>query len=379
MTIARQHDELSSIGARNMGQIRLSDADITTRAIHDLRKIGVCLDSGTVNQMVAAQNAGFLGTTNGVMDADAFVTPLTTPSVTTPVQFLQAWLPGFINIITAVRKIDDLIGIVTQGSWEDEEVVQGILERTGSPVPYTDIGNTPMANWNVNYERFTVVRFEEGISVGRLEEARASRIRVSSGESKRQAAGEALEIQRNKIGFFGYNDGANRTYGFFNAPGLPTAVAAGQPWSASTFLEIIAEIRGMVQRLRTLSDERVSPETENMTLALPTSAVDYLSTVSSFGQVSVRKWLTDTYPKIRVVSAPELNTGNGGVTTAYLYAESVADSGTDDNRTWAQVVPNKFLSLGVSQNTKSYEEAYSNATAGVILKRPYALQILTGL
>src|SRR5579872_1677993 len=57
---------------------------------------------------------------------------ITTASITTPVQFLQTWLPGFVRTITAARKIDTLIGLTTVGSWEDEEVVQGVLKPIGN-------------------------------------------------------------------------------------------------------------------------------------------------------------------------------------------------------------------------------------------------------
>ena len=78
----------------------------------ELSKLGICLDSVNVAKM-----AEYLGSATG-MDADP-VAPLTVPSISTPVQFLQSWLPGLVQIITAARKIDDLVGITTQGRWED--------------------------------------------------------------------------------------------------------------------------------------------------------------------------------------------------------------------------------------------------------------------
>ena len=129
---------------------------------------------------------------------------------------MQAWLPNFVEIITAARRIDELVGLVNQGSWSDEEIVQGVLEKVGTAIPYGDLNSSPQTSWNLNYERRTIVRFEEGMTVGRLEEARAAAVRVSSPESKRSAAADALEIERNRIGFNGYISGANRTYGFLN-------------------------------------------------------------------------------------------------------------------------------------------------------------------
>jgi hypothetical protein len=317
------------------------------------------------------------------MDTDLPPT-ITTPSITTPIQFLQNWLPGFINVITGARKIDDLIGVSTSGAWEDEEIVQGILEQLGTSVPYGDYTNIPKSSWNSNWEARTVVRFEEGMGVGVLEEARTARVNINSAEQKREAATLALEILRNNIGFFGYNNGHNRTYGFLNDPNLPSATqfpatgtGSSSLWANKTFLEICADIRLMVVGLRTQSQDTIDPDTTPMTLALATAVVDYLSTTSDFG-ISVTEWMKEAYPKIRVISAPQLNGAIMSDNAAYLYAETVDDTSTDDKRTWLQVVPAKFRLIGVQQMAKGYEEDYSNATAGAFLKRPWALIIYYG-
>ena len=80
------------------------------------------------------------------------------------------------------------------------------------------------------------------MTVGRLEELRAAAIRSNSPENKRGAAANSLEIERNRVGFNGYNNGANRTYGFLNSTDLPAYVnvpngASGSSlWSMKTFL-----------------------------------------------------------------------------------------------------------------------------------------------
>jgi hypothetical protein len=311
---------------------------------------------------------------------DALQPLQTTASVPTPIQFLQNWLPGFVEIVTAARNIDEIVGITTAGAWEDEEIVQGEMELTGNSVPYGDYTNIPLSSWNVNFYERTVMRFEEGMMVGTLEEARASRIRVSSAASKREAATRALEITRNQVGFFGYNGGANLTYGFLNDPNEPAfvEVAAGAEtgaptqWAEKSYLEIVADIRLAFATLRTQSNEVVNPDKDSTTLAIATACVDYLSVVSQYGN-SVRQWLNETYPKCRVVSAPELDAAHAGDNVFYLFADEVKDTSTDDGKTFIQVVPAKFKTVGVQQRAKGYEEDYSNATAGVWNKRPFAV------
>ena len=57
----------------------------------------------------------------------------------------------------------------------------------------------------------------------------------------------------------------------------------------------------------------------------------------------------------------------------------VDDASTDDRRTFIQVVPTKFQLNGVAQLAKGYEESYLKATAGVMVKRPYAVYRVTGI
>lgn len=362
--------EHSHIPARRVAPLVLQTQDIGNYA--DLSRIGIGLDESTVRRMMAG------------VGMDAMPGTVTTASITTPVQFLQAWLPGFVQIMTAARKIDEFVGVTTAGSWEDEEVVQGVMEVTGTSQPYGDYTNIPLSSWNVNFERRSIVRFEEGMRVGVLEEARAAKIKANSAESKREGASLALEIQRNRIGFYGYNNGANRTYGFLNDPSLPayvdvaTGAGGDTTWASKTFLEITADIRAMTAALRSQSGDLISAQDVNTTLGLATDVVEYLSVTSDYG-ISVQDWLTKTYPKMRVVSAPELNGANGAENVAYLYAETVPGSSSDGGRVFDHIVPSKFQVIGVAKQAKGYEEDYSNATAGIFLKRPFAVVRRSGL
>lgn len=317
----------------------------------------------------------------GAMDAAPDLNPTVyAGNVGAPIQFLQKWLPGFVRTVTTARKIDELVGKMTAGDWADEEVIQGSMELTGLAVPYGDYTNVPLASWNFGFERRTIVRFEEGLRVGKLEEARAAKVGISSGASKRAAAALALDIQRNRVGFFGYNAASNRTYGFLNDPSLPAYVAVtGAAWTSATFLVITAQLRTALAALRTQSGDNVDPGTTRMTLAIASNRVDFLSVTSDYGN-SVADWLKSTYPNIRVVSAPELNGANGGANVFYLYADAGSDNGSDDGgQTMVQIVPSSFMLVGVEQQAKAYVEDYANATAGVLVKRPYNIVRYTGI
>lgn len=123
-------------------------------ALGELSRVGINVSPHTVSQMMAA------------MDDSGSLSLQTLPSAITPIQFLQHWLPGFVHVVTAARKIDQLIGITAAGSWEDEEIIQGVMEPTARAVPYTDWGNVPYSGYNANFQRRHIVRFEQGSLLG---------------------------------------------------------------------------------------------------------------------------------------------------------------------------------------------------------------------
>jgi hypothetical protein len=214
-------------------------------------------------------------------------------------------------------------------------------------------------------------------------------MRLNSAETKRQGAAVGLEIMRNAIGFYGWNSGNNRTFGFLNDPMLPafipSSVVDGWNGTNGDFQHITGDIRMAIVQLRTQSQDQIDPEKVEITLALPTNKVDYLSVTTDFG-VSVRDWLEQTYKKIRVVSAPELmgadTTPDPDEDVAYMFADDIdssVDGSTDGGETFAQLVQTKFMTLGVEKRAKSYVEDYSNATAGVLCKRPWAVVRIAGI
>jgi hypothetical protein len=354
------------------------------------RQLGMDISPQMIHRMVKCQNElrKDIFESHGMDDTPNYGSlypTVTEGSVMTPVQFVQTILPGTVLVQTAARKSDEIAGMTNAGQWRDEEVVQLILERTGTALEYGDTSNVPFAGFNTNFNRRTIVRFEEGFQVLALEEDRASAMRIDMASEKRAAAMQALEINRNKIFFFGYNNGINRTYGLFNDPGKPPYVvvatnAAGTStqWARKTTQEIISDLITFFSGIRTSSQDLIDPMDVAITLVLPTSVVDFLATITVQG-ISVKNWITQTYTKVRIVSAPELQGANGGSNVAFVFADSIQDGSTDGGQTIIQVVPTKYKALGVVQIPKGFQEDASNATAGCIYKRPWAVYCASGI
>ena len=197
--------------------------------------------------------------------------------------------------------------------------------------------------------------------------------------AKRGSVTEALEILRNRIGFFGYNDGTNRTFGFLNDPNLPAyeTLPAGSSgstqWTRKSFEEITADIRLLASMLRANTKERVDPEKDRIVMAIATSAKDALNTMNQPTTITVKEWLRQNYPAWSIESAPELDNANGGASVVYVYPERVNDGSTDDGLVFDQLVVTKLIALGAETRMKAHVEDFSNATAGTLCKRPMAV------
>ncbi|HFK2227046.1 TPA: hypothetical protein ACGXEK_005893, partial [Pseudomonas aeruginosa] len=113
--------------------------------------------------------------------------------------------------------------------------------------------------------------------------------------------------------------------------------------------------------------------------------VDYLSVTTPYG-ISVSDWIEQTYPKMRIVSAPELSgvqmQGQTPEDALVLFVEEVdasVDGSTDGGSVFSQLVQSKFITLGVEKRAKSYVEDFSNGTAGALCKRPWAVVRYLGI
>lgn len=314
---------------------------------------------------------------------DAGITqPVTTPSNGTPVQFLQEFLPGVVNVMTVVRKADQVAPVVTAGEWHLEEVVLKTMEHTSNPQLYSDHGGVPLVSFNEIYERRQVVRFELGVQHAQLADARAAATGTSPQNEKRVALAEGFEILRNDIAFNGFNVGTGKTYGILNDPNLPayvtvaTGAGADTTWASKDAVEIINDLSTALAALEVQAGGNIDPTMNAISLEIPLAFNSYLTrSDSSFtnGKTPM-EWLKENYPTVNVVTVPQFTGANAGENVFYLKAVSVDNSGTDGGESMIQVVPAKMRAMGSVPNEKGGStEGYTAAYAGVFTKRPYAV------
>lgn len=313
---------------------------------------------------------------NPAFAVDAATPTVTSGSVVTAAQFLQYWMPKGIEVITQARMADKLFGRTVCGSWEDEEVIQPVVEYTGTVGIYGDSTDTPLASFTQSFEKRTILRFEEGLISGKLEDARAaaSNLRKSAHDLKRAAVARAFAIAQNAVAFYGFNNGTNITYGALNdANMLPYASTTTSGWNSASYAELVRELNTAISQLRTQSGDNADMQEEKMTLAVASCRVDYLGTANEHGE-TVGDWLKRKHPNIRIVSVPEFDGACGGLNVFYLYFENL-----EGNKVFHQLVPSVMRLVGVEIKSKGLREDYSNALAGTLCAQPLGCVRVSGI
>lgn len=284
---------------------------------------------------------------------------------------LETWLSGTLRMLTAVRNIDEIVGISTVGRWEDEAIRLRMIESAGDPLMYGDDTPVPFADIRTTAESRGIVRFELGFQVGRLEDVRLGASGYQAANEKRRAVQESLDTARNRIGFNGFNSSLTNVYGLLNDPSLP-AYAGSQPWLTATYAQLVTEFTAMVNQIEQQSGGHLQDST-NLVLAIPTGYREIFNKENSLGR-TFRQWLNDNYPNTRVVTTPELVDVNGTVDGAYLFIENAGqfDDSDVEASSMIQAVPVREYVIGSENQIKGYVEDLGMATAGVFVLRPWA-------
>lgn len=340
--------------------------------IEDLGKLGVSVDEADLGVAAAM---------------DVAPTMITNASVATPIQFLQWWMPSMIESVTRARRADQMVGRSIVGSWEDEQIAMTIKENIGQPQPYGDLTDVPLVSYNTNIVTRDNVRFELGIQTGKLEDARASRMRVNPYNEKRASLAGAVGIGLNEVAFKGFdsydastNPNGGATYGILNAPELPSATGldAGKDgstkWEDKTYLEICKDFMTAMAALRVQTGDLFNPETDGCTIAIATSAYQFLDTQNELGTQSVREFVQKQYKGARFLSVPELDDlGGEGVHGMYIIADQINGKKVVD-----QLVTAALRLLGVEPKIKGTLEGYTYSTAGFVCTQPVGVIRYTG-
>ncbi len=296
-----------------------------------------------------------------------------------PWQKLQNWLPGFIFGLTVPQSADEDFGVANFGDWHMATIVRGQKDFRANPKVYSDSSNTNQASWTPSWITRNIVRFEQDLQVGRLEEAQAGEIMTSSAADKRYATMTALDQMRNYVAYYGFMQGENRTFGFLNDPNLPavktppTNAAGNTKLMDYTFNELVSLFQTMSQDIVSQSAGRCNPLTQPVTVTMATSDYQALISVNSLGVRSFRAWADETFTGgIRFLPTWQMNEAVAGDNLMVMRVDDVQGAGTAGTQSLLQIVPSQIIAIGVEQKAKGFIEAYSNSTAGMLVQFPFA-------
>lgn len=296
-------------------------------------------------------------------------------------RFLTSEFAGVIRQPVSTSSVDALIGTSVIGDFEDAYIEFEIRESVGRAELYSDSGNIPLANFLASEDKRGIVRHELGFQVSYLENLRNAKRGADSSYEKRRAVSEALNMSREDIGFYGFTAENTRTFGLLNEPNLLPYETAGASWKGAGFEVVTSDIADMVSQLELQSDYKIR-DTMQMTLVLPAGYGRFLNEANNAGNgQTVKQWLKDSYPNMRVLQCNQFVGANGGANVAYLYVDNIEteEGETATSQSLIQVVQTKYAVIGSKQETKYYEEDAVNATAGVVAVHPWAVTRLSGI
>lgn len=326
----------------------------------DLASMGVTMDESIVRdprvmevvRSFAADGAGGLS--------------MGEPTAVTPLQFAQFWLADPINALYRGRTADKIFGSENVGTWETEQIVATKMERVGTAALYDDFSKAPLANWNVAFETRDNVRFEIGIECTKLEEARASQMKLNAYQMKRAGLQLAMDVLVNDVKWLGFNGGGKKVYGVLNDPGLngrATTWPVNMTKDTTSAEDIIGALNTVIQRTANDLMGNWNPDSDEVCIVIPLSWQTAFTKVNAYN-LSARKWLAENYPKAKIMVAPEIS-------SAIVFVRSVADVG----QSVKMMDTSKLRLVGAVPTVKGFEESYSSSTAGALVRCPLAFRV----
>lgn len=289
-----------------------------------------------------------------------------------PLGLLSELSPMLVEIITRARTAEQVIGKKMKVlDWAKNDLYVPAVELLGETKTYDDFDSGPASSVNPQYISRGHDRFSSKIQVGQLQEQQLSLSKIPLRERSALAAMEALAIKFNNTSFYGVAKPVGSSYpiyGLFNEPSLPAYKEAGFKQTGYTFEEVFAELRGMLQEVIANSGGHVTPDSD-FTFAISNAHNAILATINPLGSRTVVSVLKETYPNIKFVYSPEMDTAYNNLPVLYLRAEVPQ---------LANVAPTAILGfseLAISSAVEVHptftEQKVSSGTVGTIILKPY--------
>lgn len=289
--------------------------------------------------------------------------------------------PKMIEVLVAPMKAAEAAGSeVKKGDWTTRTAMFPVIESTGEVTSYGDFNSSGSSGANFQFPQRQSYHFQAITQWGERELADAGLAKVDWAARLNIASALSLSKYQNKTYLFGVSGLQN--YGMLNDPSLSadltpdTKAAGGTAWILAggqvnaTALEAQKDIMKMFWNLQNTNEGLVDANSK-MTLIMSPQSTVALGINNEFG-ISMRKYLADTYPNMRIESVPEYATSSG------QKVQLVLDE-YEGQPTWSCAFTEKMRAHPVILEISSFKQKKSAGTWGTIIFRPSFIVSMLGV
>ncbi len=336
------------------------------------------------NEFILAQNSRHAEQIFGAFRDDAYsVTSQGTPQYLTTI-----WTNNLFEVITRANVFDKVSHSFQQGMFGITNIKIPTVSYASNYALYSDFGVQGDSSINVNWIDRQIVNFERTLIYGDLAVAQMSMGKIDYINQLREGMLRQVKLHQDAIGFFGYSTNME-IYGLLNDPSLNPSITAGVKagapsgsastlWVYGIFFEIIADIASLFNAVISRAGGQVDGSTKSYLLIPPVNYTSIVSVTSPLGNITVRKWIEDTYPNMEIIQAPLLQ-GTGSPIGSTVANQIVL---IFDNIEGQPCLLNAFATLynshGVVRLASSFQEKISYALGGAIVSNAIGIQIMGG-
>lgn len=341
-----------------------------------LARRGIAFDSAIAarahmfdNDMVGAIRADY------TLALDAQPGLVTSASAGVPWWMTNVIDPEVTRVILQPTRSEAIYGEQQKGNWLTTSMQFPVVESTGNVSAYGDFSEDGSTGVNANLVARESFHFQTFGVWGEKMIEQYGLANLDYAAEVNIATGVALNRFRNTVNFVGI--AGMQLFGVLNAPGLSASIApatktaGGTTWAVATPEEIHNDVVRLFTRLQSQMVGYELDEQAQLVLVMSHNVKPQMQRANSFN-VKALASVKETYPNMRIETAPEMATAGGEL--MQLYVESV-----DGQKTIYTAFTEKNRSHAVVVGSSSYRQKKSAGTWGAVVRRPVAVVSMIGL
>lgn len=265
-----------------------------------------------------------------------------------------------------------------RGAWAQDSFLIQRIEETGDTVAYDDYSNQGAVQITSDWEQRQVYRYQTMVTYGELEQERYGLAMLPYAAKKQAAAINVLNQDQNKFYFYGV--AGLKNYGLLNDPALPAPISpltvdGNVLWSAKAVIDIYNDIlalyEDLINRTNGIVGDGIDMASPLVLAMSPQISVYFKKANEIFGN-TVEKMVKDTFPNIRIETAPQYSTTSGELVQMFVASAQGQDVGF-------MAYSEKLRSHPLVTDVSSYKQKYSATTYGTVVTQPMLFAQMLGV